>query len=439
MPQDIVDVVVTTSLAGFPDPSFGNVVVIGFTSTGTANSPKEYTTKSQVTTDHGASTDLAGGIDAVRAAGAAVTYGVAPTITSVVDELQTGSASAGISSGTLQGTGIIDPTATISVTLDGTAKTIEYTEASPPTTPAAGIIRLNTKTKEWKSAESTNGVGGGVKFTYKHADISTMFNSLATVSYDILHVAAIKADLKWYGLLDDLKTRIATLNKRMPVALTNGVSLANGHKVTALITSPRIVAVWHKSNSDVAGTVAGLMAVTKPWETIMWKALQGVTQSSFYLDTEVGKRGQASTIEGGNASNIGPGVAVISVQGTLVLSKGLTTDGSGGSFGGWYDVVATRDYLVGRVKSALAALRLRSGKIPYTDAGIKRIESAIRGELEALVNPSVGALSTYTLNVPTAASISTTDKSNRVLKGIEIGATLAGDVESFEVGLNLTY
>lgn len=114
----------------------------------------------------------------------------------------------------------------------------------------------------------------------------------------------------------------------------------------------------------------------------------------------------------------------------------MSTEGGGGTFGGWADVTRTRDVLVNRVKVRLQELRVAQDKLAYNEGGLNSVRLAIDGELLNLVNKE--ALSSYTISIPKVGNISDSDKKDRKLPDIVIEAVLAGDIHSFTVGLNLT-
>jgi hypothetical protein len=102
--------------------------------------------------------------------------------------------------------------------------------------------------------------------------------------------------------------------------------------------------------------------------------------------------------------------------------------------GEWIDVERGLDWLSSTMSTDLLGLLLNNSKVPFTDPGISLIQSTISGRLQNAVD--VGLLAAnpkYVVTVPTAASVSPTDKGNRNLPNVTFTATLAGAINSVQV------
>lgn len=440
MPVDIVDVNVTTSLAGFPEPSFGAVVVLGTQGTGTVNDPTEYQGAGGVDDDHGTSNDFANAVDEVKARGAETVYGMLLDKTVVADEVIGNSDSTSTSSGTLSGSGIVLPTEkeTINVSVDGSSKTVIFTTQDPTTLSlATDEAAVNTKTKDVATGESSSGTGAGIEVDYGHVDMTAGFGALDAIDYEIVLMSETKADEGWLGVLDAIETEVGKDETRAVFATEKAASVTDAQAIsTALPASARLAGWAHKSDDDVAAVAAGTMAVVKPWVTLLYKPFTGLAQQNEYGGDQIGDPDTASTFEGGDSNDAGPLNVVARIGGALVSSNGLTLEGSGGTFGGWIDTVRTRDLMVRNIENRLTQLRLNKDKIAFDEGGFGSIRNAIEQELVNLVRK--GALSSFSLFIPPADSVSDSNKSSRKLPGIRIEATLAGDVHDFTVELNLT-
>jgi len=173
---------------------------------------------------------------------------------------------------------------------------------------------------------------------------------------------------------------------------------------------------------DVAAAALGLLMALKPWVSPYWKEIVLEDVDTFFLPSE------GPTIETALANyvcDLGDGITR--------CSQGLTTKTDG--IPKYIDVTRTKYYIVGVLQNAIAAYRIAAEKIPFTDTGIKFIEGELRGAMESV--KSDGAISTYTITMPTLAEISDADLADRKLSGIEVWARLAGDIQEFDLDLVL--
>jgi len=118
--------------------------------------------------------------------------------------------------------------------------------------------------------------------------------------------------------------------------------------------------------------------------------------------------------------------------------------------GEWIDVIRGRDWLAEQVKINVASQLINAdGKVPYTDAGIQVIVNGIRqalmlGQSRGLIAPDEiddagRKIPGFVITVPRAASISSNDKANRILRDLKFSARLAGAIHVAEIKGNLTY
>ncbi|CAB3635647.1 DUF3383 family protein [Achromobacter pestifer] len=118
--------------------------------------------------------------------------------------------------------------------------------------------------------------------------------------------------------------------------------------------------------------------------------------------------------------------------------------------GEWIDVIRGRDWLAEQVKINVASQLINAnGKVPYTDVGIQILVNGIRqalllGQSRGLVAPDEiddagRKIPGFVINVPRAASISSNDKANRILRDLTFSARLAGAIHVAEIKGNLTY
>lgn len=119
--------------------------------------------------------------------------------------------------------------------------------------------------------------------------------------------------------------------------------------------------------------------------------------------------------------------------GVSIFAEGKTAAGE------WIDVIRDRDWFESRLQTRVYSLLVNNKKVPFTDAGIASVEAELRAQLrEAIDAGFLANTPAPVVNVPTAASISSTDKNNRVLKTLTFSATLAGAIHSTTLSGSIT-
>jgi hypothetical protein len=135
--------------------------------------------------------------------------------------------------------------------------------------------------------------------------------------------------------------------------------------------------------------------------------------------------GDVPTLESGKAN------VILNLAGANRISNGLTTGGDPK----FIDITRTKYYTVTAIQDSIANLRLRMAKIPWSDAGLEYVRGAIASALESMVRD--GALSSYDIVMPSLDSIPEADRQNRKLTGVQVTATLAGDIHEFSLNLTI--
>jgi len=128
--------------------------------------------------------------------------------------------------------------------------------------------------------------------------------------------------------------------------------------------------------------------------------------------------------------------------------KNITRDGKviGGE---WIDVIRFRDWLKNQMQIRIFELFIKNPKIPYLDTGITLVENQMRAALQA--GQEAGGIAEtefdendepvegYTITVPRAASLSSTQRASRTLRDCKFTARLAGAIHIVELNGNLVY
>ena len=109
----------------------------------------------------------------------------------------------------------------------------------------------------------------------------------------------------------------------------------------------------------------------------------------------------------------------------------------GGKVGGgeWLDIIHGLDWLHARIGERIFGLfaSAADAKIGFTDKGIARVHAELRAQLtEASAAPS-NLLATWSTTVPTAASLSSSQRATRVLPNVTFNATVQGAIHAVNV------
>lgn len=116
-----------------------------------------------------------------------------------------------------------------------------------------------------------------------------------------------------------------------------------------------------------------------------------------------------------------------------VAGQNITLDGTMAS-GEFIDIIRGIDWLTARIKERVYTRLINSPKIPFTNAGIAVIETAIREQLDiALERDFIAPEPEYTVTVPDVLDTDELDRQNRQLKGVSFRARLAGAIHYAEI------
>jgi Protein of unknown function (DUF3383) len=109
----------------------------------------------------------------------------------------------------------------------------------------------------------------------------------------------------------------------------------------------------------------------------------------------------------------------------------LFLDGKVGN-GQYFDVIRDQAWFEALLTSNVFAVLAGGNKVPFTDAGIARVENAVRASVRAGIDAGFLVSGSDSYQVPRAASISAADKQNRKLRTIKFFAQIAGAIQSVD-------
>lgn len=112
---------------------------------------------------------------------------------------------------------------------------------------------------------------------------------------------------------------------------------------------------------------------------------------------------------------------------------GITQNGTSGS-GEFIDITRGTDWLKNAIQTAVYQVLVNQPKIPYTDPGIAVIQSQVQMALQQGVAQNfLTDDPAPVVSVPLAASVSSVDKANRLLRNVNFTATLAGAIHAVQI------
>jgi hypothetical protein len=160
-----------------------------------------------------------------------------------------------------------------------------------------------------------------------------------------------------------------------------------------------------------AALLGKMLATTPGAETWIFQNLIGVTGNNL-----------TPTVK--NNLRLDKGIYYSDLAGKNVTLQGWMTNGTN------IDIIHGLDWLESYIKENLVVLLRDAKRIPYTDAGIGLFENSLRASLQEAVNR--GVILNYTVTLPKAITVSSEDKTARILRNVNFTATLAGAIHSID-------
>ncbi len=116
-----------------------------------------------------------------------------------------------------------------------------------------------------------------------------------------------------------------------------------------------------------------------------------------------------------------------------IAGVNITENGTVAS-GEYIDVIRGIDWLKARLQERIYGRLINAPKIPFTNAGIAVIETAVRQQLDiALTAGLIAPEPPYTVTVPDVLATDEADRQRRELRGINFRARLAGAIHYVEI------
>lgn len=431
MPTRVVDLTLSTDTAAVPQETFNDAAVVGTADSsppganfGEAN---KYSTASNVEADYGSDSDVAIASSALQEMGVASWHVLVLEEQSVTGETLTDSSADTLANAPILG----DPTPSVD------SGSLTFVAGTPDSGISSGV-ELNPDTGDYYSAET------GVAIEYSYVDWGGLTNALQDKGIDLIGKADTKYGLEHIGTLDEIVAWADSHDAAVAAAGINGsnsdetVVMEEYHEVAGYVPAGNLLMVAHKSSQDVGSYILGQAATNTPWFDVFYDGDGYPFNTGYYRGVNVGDPGTGGTFEGGDsANNEGPVNVVINKAGVTVLSNSLSTAGAASNYQFW-DIKRTEDYAAAQVEKALTSLRLSQDRIPYTPEGRALILDALNGAFVGDVGGVNDPFSSVSVTVPKVATLTDSEKANRIWSGIQIDATLSGNVHEFSVKMSIS-
>jgi hypothetical protein len=438
MPVDPVTVDTTILVAGEVIPSYGSILLIGENEGGslTVNNVKKYNSIVDVVTDFLITSKVYKAAANLFAVGVTSFYAVKVLKTSVGSESINAGSAISFANGPVKGGTVVCAT-----------YTVQYDFTDPPVDPGANKASVGTEgTKIFLSGSGSKNVA------YDWYDITALGNAvrdyerLVDIIYFVHYTQGTggnggfsSQDWGPFAKIEDLADTYAWI---MPVC-GRGDQLATVQatdlkcSTMTSFTSKNVITFAHRNvttTEDMGAILAAKMALTVPWDKMMWKVMPNLTTANI---TQFSKS-EVTTFETNNEN------ALILKQGLWRISDGLSMAGAGSYK--FIDVTRTRYYLEELIMWDLESL-IADVPVPFTTEGILTVKSCIEKscakmvEMGALKQPFVQngvRTNGFSVAMPKYDDISSADKAARILKNIYTTVYLTGRIESITLNLAIS-
>jgi len=190
------------------------------------------------------------------------------------------------------------------------------------------------------------------------------------------------------------------------------------------LLSDKTGAFPHKEEREYDAAIMSRMFATDPGSaTWKWKELSGVDASG-YTSSEV-----SDMLDPGEGEpNMNP---MIWEMGVDYTAEGKNVNG------GYLDIQRAIDWMDARLTENIFSLLINNEKVPYTNAGISQVTSAMKEIFQQAVDRNVIAVeegeALWEIDAPRRQDVPSNDRANRLLPDIDFDAVAAGAIHEVEV------
>ena len=246
--------------------------------------------------------------------------------------------------------------------------------------------------------------------------LDTLLTYVAAGEIDATVLAGITAS----GLLEKLRDFADDTRIIFVATHAEDEILANIISAAVSLESVNGFFVAYKSvkSDDVACAVMGAIMARKPFYTLTWLEVD-VDVDDYFSPSDL------ATLEDGRVN------AIIRYSDDNRLSNGMSLDATVP----FLDTTRTQYYIETLIAKAIAKERLNASQVAYTQKGFEVIRSWIVAPLEELIRGNL--IDSYSVTMPKIDEITTEDQANRRITGVKIEVQTIGDVQAFEISLNI--
>lgn len=246
---------------------------------------------------------------------------------------------------------------------------------------------------------------------------------------DLAAIALERND--WYGLITLFNSAAviaavaayAEIAKKLYVAQTQDTAVPNTAlsgtddiaEILKAAAYDKTALVFSRATGDFADAAAigRCFPITPGEETWKFKTLAGVTAGSYTATQRANMRAKLCNFYEPTA-------------GVNMLEEGVTSSGS------YIDFVRYLDYLEARIGERCFGRIAAPNKLPMNDRGISVIQAEVAGQLQS-DEAREALLPGSTVTVPKASTISSANRTARVLPGVTFSAVYAGAIHSVQI------
>lgn len=315
---------------------------------------------------------------------------------------------------------------------------VVYSTEEPVPQPANGEVAVNTAT-----GEVSTGDGTAATLTYSYVDWSAL-EELEYNGINRAHLADTRAGRADIGDYDEFVSWASAAQVGIPLAIKNPSEFADdeeamtvAHEVASYVPAGNVLGVVAKAGGDVGAYTLGQLATNNPWFDPYFDD-DGYPYAIDSLPGRlVGDPGTKETFVGGDADGNGPVNVVISVNGTNVLWRSVSTAGASSDYQ-YFDTQMTEYFAVSLIDNGLTSLELDRDRVPFTGDGQSMIESAIVDAVSEYTGGPNDPFAETDIYVPEPEDLPEDDRANRNWTGIQLDYRLTGSAQTFSVELSLS-
>ncbi len=278
-------------------------------------------------------------------------------------------------------------------------------------------------------------LGNMYHFDFPTADVR---ETTADWGFEAALDAALVLDATWYGVIADSNSP-KNMNKIARWAAANG-------RICGFAPQYSDPSDFVSGEFTAGADLTALHVNDRAWGLFKQEARSGFADAGWFgalfpLDpgsaTWAFKRLASCSPDAWNATDVNT-IEVTNKGNTYRTESGVPITYPGKMFGGeWIDVTIGLDWLTARIEERIFALYVSNPKVPYTAAGLGLIQAEIEGALEEAEARSIVDAG-WAVTALAVEDQETADRDDRIARGFEFSARLAGAIHKAIVNGTVT-